>query len=150
MSTEGDHVALANRFQSTLELMLVDIATCSELISVCAFYKSLHVIEAIFHRDPTIRHAKNHKERLQFVGKSRRYSTLYPSYNALWSASTVARYLQDHSKKSTYIQFSDFIPPDDLRPLLLDRYLFPFESIATQLLGDPDSLKRYQSSSHEK
>ena len=48
MSTESEHIALANRDQATLEYLLLDPPKCSEWIAAVAFYKSLHVVEAIF------------------------------------------------------------------------------------------------------
>jgi hypothetical protein len=51
MSTGFKHIALANRNQATLEYLLLDAPRCSEWIAAVAFYKSLHVVEAIFARE---------------------------------------------------------------------------------------------------
>jgi hypothetical protein len=65
---------------------------------------------------------------------------LYPHYRAMWTAALVARYLAHQpggagSAQSTYACFEDYLPAADIRPKLLDNYLFGFEHMAVQLLG---------------
>jgi hypothetical protein len=55
MSTEAEHLALANRNQAALDHLLSDTARCSEWVAVVAFYKSLHVAEAVFLRGKSLR-----------------------------------------------------------------------------------------------
>jgi hypothetical protein len=145
MSNEADHIALANRFQVSIDFMLGDVHQCVEWLAVAAFYKALHVVEAAFYNDPAIMHTSNHGDRSKRLKSKRKYSPLFPSYNALWSASTIARYLQDRGSGHTYAQFSDFLPADQIRPRLLDRYLPVFETMSVQLITNPSSLVRYRS-----
>jgi hypothetical protein len=60
MPTMAEHIELANRNQAVLDYLLKDIALCAETIAVTAFYKSLHVMEAVFH----------HQEKRHFHGHS--------------------------------------------------------------------------------
>jgi len=58
----------------------------------------------------------------------------------MWTAALVARYLAHQpggagSAQSTYACFEDYLPAADIRPKLLDNYLFGFEHMAVQLLG---------------
>jgi hypothetical protein len=146
MPSEVAHVALANRLQGSLDSLLLDVKTHVEIIAVTAFYKSVHVVEAVFARDPAIRHTREHKARLRMIASTRRYSQLYKPFNALWSASLVARYLEDQGSGRGFTQFSEFLPPDAIRRELLDRYLLTFENLAVQLLSDRDALHRYRAS----
>jgi hypothetical protein len=144
MSTDVDHIALANRFQASVDFMLGNVDQCAEWITVAAFYKALHLVEAAFYNDRNVRHTYNHADRLEVLKKNRRYSPLFTRYNALWSASTIARYLHDHSSGDHYCRFADFMPHDQIRPLLLDRYLPPFERMILPFLANSGSVVAYQ------
>ncbi len=76
MSAEAEHIRLANRNQATLDYLLLDVSKCSEWIAVIAFYKSLHVVEAVFAREPLPCHLHNHHERLGRLKTTRAYSPL--------------------------------------------------------------------------
>lgn len=143
MATEAEHIAKANRDQETLSQLLASINSCSEWAVVVAFYKSLHVLEAIFSRDPAIRHASSHTQRLDYLKYKRKYTLLFKPYHALWTASLIARYLEHANPKTTYSTFSDYLPAAEVQSKLLDISLVAFESNAVQLLSDPDSLVRY-------
>ena len=138
MSTDIEHLALANRNQATLEHLLLDEARCSEWIAAVAFYKSLHVVEAIFARESPPFHVHNHHVRLERLKSKRAYSTFYSHFRAMWSAALVARYLAYQpapTTTQTYACFDDYLPAADIRPKLLDNYLYQFEHLAVQLLG---------------
>lgn len=47
MPTEAQHIASANRTQKTIEHLLADVATHSPWIATAAFYKALHIVEAV-------------------------------------------------------------------------------------------------------
>jgi hypothetical protein len=140
MSTEAAHIALANRNQAALDHLLTDEHTCSEWIAVVAFYKSLHVVEAIFAKESAPWHLHDHHKRLERLKTSRKYSLLFSPYRAMWSAALVARYLahqpSDSSRREdSYACFNDYLPVANIRPKLLDNYLYSFEHLAEQLLG---------------
>jgi hypothetical protein len=137
----AEHIDLANRKQSMLDYMLRDVATCAEGIAVMAFYKALHVMEAIFDRDNG-RHNTSHRDREALIKQSRRYAPFWPYYRPLWAASTVARYLADNTGAG-YSSFSAYLPPVSLKADLLDRYLHPFEKMAVQLLPAGHTLQTY-------
>ncbi len=149
MSAEAEHLGLANRNQAALDHLLLDVPKCSEWIAVAAFYKSLHVVEAIFAREPKACHLHNHHERLAKLKTNKTYSLLYPPYRAMWSAALVARYLAHQPggsgpAQTTYACFEDYLPAADIRPKLLDIYLYGFEHMAVQLLGPASgTLARY-------
>jgi len=149
MSTCAEHILLANRNQAALNHLLTNERACSEWIAVVAFYKSLHVAEAIFAKESPPCHLNNHHKRLDKLKTNRTYAPLYLSYRAMWSASLVARYLAHQpddrsSREQAYACFDDYLPSADIRPKLLDRYLYSFEHLAVQLLGSSaNALVRY-------
>jgi hypothetical protein len=140
MSTEAEHLALANRNQAALDHLLSDTARCSEWVAVVAFYKSLHVAEAVFARETPPTHCHDHHIRLNKLKATKTYALLFPHYRAMWSTSMVARYLAQQaagplSPKGVFACFDDFLPANAIRPKLLDNYLYTFEHLAVQLLG---------------
>jgi len=48
MATESVHIAVANRTQKTIVRLLKDLTDSSPWIAITAFYKALHVVEAVF------------------------------------------------------------------------------------------------------
>ncbi len=140
MSSEAEHIAIANRNQAVLEYLLEDPAKCAEWVAVVAFYKALHVVEAIFSRDAKVGHIHNHHIRLEKLKRETQYKKLFSIYRVLWSAASVARYLEDSSSSShsgsgrLYSRFEDYLPIADLRPMLLDRFLASFEREAANFL----------------
>ncbi len=120
---------------------------CSEWIAAVGFYKSLHVVEAIFARESPTCHINNHHRRLERIKDERRYALFYPSFRAMWSAALVARYLAYQTgpnQTSSFACFDDYLPAKDIRAKLLDNYLLQFERLAVQLLGSSaKSLVRY-------
>src|SRR5271157_723108 len=150
MSSEAEHIAIANRNQGVLEYLLKDPSTCAEWVAVVAFYKALHVVEAVFSRHATVGHIHNHHTRLETLRREPQYGLLYRTYRVLWSASIVARYLEDRSSDSgggssrMYSRFEDYLPIRDLRPMLLNRFLVSFEGTAAGFLTpDCGGLSRY-------
>jgi hypothetical protein len=141
MSLEAEHIAQANRNQAVLEYLLLEPTTCAEWVVVVAFYKALHVVEAIFSRDPVIRHISAHHKRLEKLKVTNAYRSLYAPYRTLWNAASVARYLSGEvqtgsgSTNRDYARFEDYVPVSDLRPNLLDRFLFDFEMKASPFLA---------------
>ncbi len=62
--------------------------------TVC-FYAALHVVEALFVLDTSIRHGINHEHREQVLKRTKRFEKVYRHYRVLQSAATVARYLNE-------------------------------------------------------
>jgi hypothetical protein len=143
MSNESEHIAIANRNQAVLDVLLRDLNTCAEWAAVVAFYKAVHILEAVFARETPSVHMHSHHERLERLKTTRRYLPFYPSFRPLWAASVVARYLEDrapvvpgkHPIARPYSRFEDYLPASRLRTDLLDRYLQPLENMAVSMLS---------------
>src|SRR2546421_1473890 len=102
MPTEASHFLLAAHNQDLIDHLLKDIDQFADWVTTVAFYKAVHLVEAVFSRDPHIKHGRTHEHREQCLKSDRRYSNIYKNYRPLWAASTVARYLEDHSSRQEY------------------------------------------------
>ena len=74
MPSDLTHIALANRNQKTLDHLKDDVKKNAEWIVTVAFYKALHIVEAIFFHSEAVpgtgrRHVQDHGER-DFLLKS--------------------------------------------------------------------------------
>jgi hypothetical protein len=133
MATEADHIALANKNHEVLIYLLNEIDRFPEWVTVVAFYKAVQILEAVFvHRHGLCCHG--HQKRLDAL-KSRGYQVLHKHYRALWSASSVARYLFDSNSNIGYKSFSDYISSDKLKTRILKKRLYGFECEALGLLS---------------
>ena len=137
MATEADHIACANRTQKTIAHLLQDISVHSPWIAVAAFYKAIHIVEAVFACDSKVQHTSNHDERDNCLKSQRRYEKIFRHYSRLKRASLNARYLTDCSA------FDDFISPQEVIDKLLKDDLHQIEqSAASKFLKSPDTLDR--------
>lgn len=136
MPDESTHLAIANHNQAFIELLLPNIADFSDWITTAAFYKALHVVEAVFFNDPAIRHAADHNHRENILKRERRFSHIYKSYRILYSASLVARYLS-----GGHASFSDYLTPDQVHSLILGHHLHQVEKSALRLLRNGSALR---------
>lgn len=142
MSLEADHIELANRNHETLLYLAKDAAAHGEWLATVAFYKAVHIVEAVF--DATIGHHSNgHDARIDTL-KHPKFADLFKAYRPLYAASLVARYLEDSSARKIdgdkspspkYRRFSDYIPPDRVIPRLLKKRLDVLEQHAAGMLS---------------
>jgi hypothetical protein len=134
MATESDHIACANRTQKTIAHLLADPAVHSPWIATAAFYKALHVVEAVFFNDRQIGHCSDHSDREYQLKRHRRYEHLSQHYLPLARAATVARYLVAVDCFDTYLE------PAKVVEKLLKHHLRQVESSARGFLKAPASL----------
>ncbi len=135
MPNETEHIQQANRNDAALKHLMGDVQSYSEWVTTVAFYKAVHVIEAmLFHL-----HGKNshdHKSRLDTLRACNK--TLYREFRPLYVASMVARYLCDNSgngKAVTYATFSDYLPSSDVVTEIVNGRLVRIEQIALNYLS---------------
>jgi hypothetical protein len=137
MPTDAEHLAVAKRNQNLIDHLLPDIGRFGEWITVIAFYKALHVVEAVFFRDHPANHGRNHETREHLLKTTPRYQQIYRFYRKLWAASTVARYLEDQSSGAEYKSFDDYLAPNLVQSLILNHYLRQIEQSASRYLPPP-------------
>src|SRR5207244_4036511 len=115
------HLALAKWNQQTLDYLLKELDHHSAWVATVAFYKALHLVEAVFATDPAIRHGHSHEERENCLKSTRKYSHIWKYYRLIWAASMIARYLEDRSDE--YSSFSDFMTPQEVKGNLVGHWL---------------------------
>jgi len=135
MATEADHIALANKNHDVLLYLLNEAERFPEWIAVTAFYKAVQIVEAVFvHKDGRCCHG--HQKRLDAL-KTRGYKVLHRHYRALWSASSISRYLVDtEAPPGTYSKFADYMSAEEVVKRLVKKRLHGIECEAMSLLSD--------------
>ena len=136
MASEADHIACANRTQKTISHLLQDIATHSPWLAITAFYKAIHIVEAVFANNRKIGHASTHDEREKFLKDDRRYEKIYRHYSPLKRAALNARYLTDCTV------FDNYLSPQEVVEKLLKHELHQVEESAAKFLKQPEKLER--------
>ena len=136
MPSKECHLALARKNQQTLDYLLLEFDRHSAWIATVAFYKALHLVEAVFAADPNIRHGHSHEERESYLKSTRHYSHIWKYYRLLWAASMIGRYLEDRTDE--YASFSEFMTPDEVKHNLVGHWLWQVEQSASKFL-DPKS-----------
>ncbi len=131
MPTEQDHLQCANRTQKTILHLLADKAVHSPWIAVTAFYKALHIVEAVFATSGT--HSPNHFERACKL-KERKFQKIAEHYFPLERAGVNARYLAEHGT------FDAYMTPDQVIAELLKHHLRQVEVSAKKSLKQADLL----------
>lgn len=148
MASELSHIELANRNHSALEYLLNGgEASHPEWVVTIAFYKAVHVVEAVFaHKMRT--HSQSHDSRMKALKTAD--GEIFKPFKKLYSASTVARYLCDlgpvmanriegsgtSAHAVSYKCFSEYISSEDIRQKLLRRCLDVVEQKAVSQLSD--------------
>lgn len=129
MASEHDHIACADRTQLTIGHLLQNKAVHSPWIATAAFYKAVHIVEAVFYNDSAVRHTSDHDRREQALKNARKYAHIYTNYSILKRASTNARYLSECDS------FDDYISPEKVIAKLLKHHLHQLETSARKHLS---------------
>lgn len=143
MAEQSAHIAVANRNQRTINHLCKDVGTNAPWIVTVAFYKALHIVEAIFAADDAVGHSSDHDTRFRQLKTDRRYEHIYRQYSVLFRASLIARYLEDANTQVSC--FDSYISPDRVPSQFLFHHLKQIEDSAQQFLSDPDALERVES-----
>jgi len=133
MPSKEAHLQLAERNQHVLDYLLAEPQKCAEWIATVAFYKALHLVEALFAHHG-LGHSHNHEDRDHRLKADRRYHHIYKHYRPLWAASIVARYLCDPQGRQ-FSRFHDYLTPQHLQSQLLDHRLQQVEKSVHKLLA---------------
>ncbi len=132
MASKEAHLALANRNQAVLEYLLQQPDCCAEWIVTVAFYKALHLVEALFAHDGK-GHGHSHEQRDRMLKGEPRYRHIYKHYRPLWAASVVARYLENPWGDS-FRSFADYLSPQDVQQKMVGHHLRQIERSVERLL----------------
>jgi hypothetical protein len=135
MPSKDAHLSAARENQRVIEYLCQKVDEFPGWVATVAFYKALHVIEALFAVDGTgvDGHTDKHEQRNTLLKKTRRYQQLWKFYRPLFQASLVARYLRENQNVPTHEVFATYMPPDTVVRLVLGHYLKQIEKSATGL-----------------
>ncbi|NQT39530.1 MAG: hypothetical protein HQ581_18685 [Planctomycetes bacterium] len=134
MPTEAKHIASANRTQLTIAHLLEKLNQNSPWVATTAFYKAVHIVEAVFDNDKNIGHSSDHYSRENTLKQTRKYNQIVKHYLPLLRASIFARYLPSSGVFETYWT------PENVVSQLLGHHLRQIEKSAKGFLSDRDNL----------
>jgi len=131
----SDHIQLANRNQEALAFLLEADSRFPEWVTTVAFYKAVHVVEAVFVAND-LEASTEHRDRLRKLKFDRRFGKIYEHFRPLFNASLIARYLIDPEGRSkTYRTFSDYLPAAKVSAEMVRHRLHQVEEFAVKFLG---------------
>src|SRR5258708_7948386 len=131
MPNKNSHLELAKKNEDTIKYLLSDADNHPEWIATVAFYRALHLVEALFSVNSNVgtQHGSNHEQREKILKSDRRYSHIWKHYRPLWAASMVSRYLKhDAPGHGYYASFCDFMSAQDVKDKILNHRLKQIET----------------------
>lgn len=131
MATENDHINLANHNHKLL-VHLLENGGFADWAATVAFYKAVHVVEAVFAADLHV-DSTSHTNREETL-KIAKFKEISKDYSHLLTASRIARYLSA-SGRGAYHTFTDFMDNDAVKALVKKR-LYGIEQRALKFLTD--------------
>ena len=140
MACESVHIQVANRNQRSINHLCKHREEHSPWIVTVAFYKALHIVEAVFANDSSIGHTSDHPTRFLKLRTTRKYEHIYRHYSKLSRASNVARYLEDGTNGTDVSCFDEYLSPDKVTTKFLFDHLKQIENSARGRLENPDDL----------
>ncbi len=136
MPTKAAHLQAAADNQKTIDYLLSSSDPIQlRWVVVVAFYKSLHIVEAVFDADQqfTQSHCLDHGERNRILKTTNRYKQIWKMYRPLFQVSLVARYLQTNATPSqTYAKFEDYMSRQKVETEIINHYLMQLEKTASK------------------
>jgi hypothetical protein len=133
MASELEHITLANRNHDMLIHLLGHLDKYPEWVTTVAFYKAVHVVEALFANDLR-QHSMSHTDREKRL-KHPKFQAIFKNYKPLLDASRIARYLSG-PKSGGYCRFSDYLDADGVANKLVKKRLYGVEQNALRYLGE--------------
>jgi len=134
MPCDSEHLALAAHNQDLINHLIPSLDRFADWVTVVAFYKAVHIVEAVFFKSHPEKHGRNHENREYLLKATNHYQQIYRFYRPLWSASTVARYLEDHTTRTEYGSFAEYMTPAIVQSRILGHYLVQLEKAAERFL----------------
>lgn len=135
MPNEKSHLALANHNQDLLDQLVPKVEEFPDWVATVAFYKALHVVEAVLACGNPAQHGVDHPKRERTLKSNHKYKNIYQNYRPLYAASLVARYMKDDQT-----DFTSYLSPAEVINKLLRHRLHQLERSALKQLKTPSLL----------
>ena len=134
MPSEAAHIDHAIHNQAVIDLLVPQLQEFPDWVATVAFYKALHIVEAVFSNDKGIGHEHSHEDRENRLKRNKSYEHIWRNYRPLWAASMVARYLERRGGQQ-YSSFSQYMLPTKVEHKLLRHHLRQVQQSAIQFLS---------------
>ena len=126
---------------AALQYLLLRIDDFPQWVITVAFYKALHIVEAMFAADSKSKKkdTDNHETRNRLLKTERRYQQIWSHYRVLWNDSLVARYLKENEtfdSKNPPFRFLNYLPAEMIVNQHLNHHLHQILESARTLLKD--------------
>ena len=132
MPSEKVHISIAVHNQRLIDHLLEHKEDYPDWLTTVAFYKAVHIVEAVFYSDDTINHCYSHEERDRILKETNTYRQIYKFYRPLKAASMVARYLEPPSRGQDIRNFSEYLSPGKVVDEILNKCLREIEKSASR------------------
>jgi hypothetical protein len=132
MPSKHIHIQLAHHNDEVLEYLLKGTVGFHDWVVIVAFYKAVHLVEALFAIDGI--DSSDHNSREKRLKRRKTCKPFYKDYRALREASMVARYLGGSS--GTYRHFSEYMTPQRVKDEILHEHLKNVEDATTKLMSE--------------
>lgn len=129
MPNEDTHVATAKHCHDVLNHLDQEDKFC-DWVAVLAFYKGLHIVDAVLWNDSDKSHGVRHGIRLNKLKRTRRYKDIYKRFQRLHHAAQIARYLRPPGNDDgpaqgddTFTAFDQYMNAEQVRETLVGEKL---------------------------
>ena len=123
------HEEAANRNQKVLNCLLENYDHSPDdfahWVIAVAFYKALHLVEAIFYTDGF--HSTDHRERNQRLKDVKKFGHIWKHYRPLFEASMVARYLVNPHSGTDQTDLNTYLSDTAIRSQFINHHLRQIE-----------------------
>lgn len=140
MSSKDAHCQAALENHKVVQYLSQRIDEFPQWVMTVAFYKALHIVEAILAADPesSRQHTDDHGQRNQLLKTTKRYHFIWEHYRPLYNDSLIARYLREDSDAPICDVFSKYLPPKKIQETHLNHHLVQIIKSGRRLLNDPN------------
>jgi hypothetical protein len=134
MPSKEAHLAIAERNQQCIDYLKQDLSHYAEWVTTVAFYKALHLVDALLaaDKDAPAAHGTDHRSRERHLKQTPRYRNIYRYYRPLAQASSIARYLEGGN--TSYTMFSQYMSASEVESTILGHYLLQIEKTVGKLM----------------
>jgi hypothetical protein len=132
MANDVAHIRHARKCQVAMDCLAANYKAHPEWLTAIAFYKALHLVEALFWHDSNLRHSHDHQTRENILKNTRKFEHIYEQYRLLQTAALVARYLEAGSAE--YDTFEEYMGAEKVKTYVLGHLLVQVEKSVHRLL----------------
>ena len=104
-----------------------------EWVATIAFYKALHLVEAVFIHNKEVSHRQTHDSRNKVLKETNIYKKINKHYSPLYRISLIARYMQADGQ--TEPSFTRYMPPKKVQNEVLGHHLHQVQVAARKFLS---------------